>query len=561
MHYDVLDELANEDLLDLEFTFTKLPSINDMDITSTVLPVSQVYRNPVVSRLIQDHSREYEEIEVTLSSAMNSSSFQRRNVKAGVKGDSHSQPLLPGGFTLLNSFQNEQSEDQNNTTERELCSEAVLQLLNQTVVPSSLPCTFLSFLFFPLFSHSHIDTLESETTVDGIFPSFASDPIPSLTVQKLTSDLDEFASDYQLPATYRQESSLQTLFTDSLSFVNPEDLSMMANHIRFVESTSSSTPISVTNSVTNSATDSASSSVPVNGSLSVSSLIAPSREAQKQALASKRATAVHVADLPEEALQRRARECLAIKVKDDDFVTNVSNRGVKLSSGNRAWGIKDNSDMSNFRQLVPHLAQEFSFELDDFQKRSIVHLERGEDVYVCAHTSAGKTVVADYAISLCEQHQTKLIYTSPVKALSNQKYYDFRQKYSNVGVITGDVSINPEANTLIMTTEILQMMLYNGSDIIRDVEWVVFDEAHYLNDADRGVVWEETIILMPEHIKMIFLSATTPNVEEIADWIGRTKKRRVYIMETPHRPVPLEYRLLYNNKTTTVGEREVENDK
>ena len=375
------------------------------------------------------------------------------------------------------------------------------------------------------------------------------DPIPSLTVQKLTSDLVEFADDYQLPSTCKQESSLQTLFDNSLSFIRPEDLPAMIDSAQVMESTSSLSFASSTSSMANSM----SSSLSVDGDLSMTGLLAPTRSAQLQALASKRATKVSVADLPDEALQKRARECLEIKVKNDDFATNVSNRGMTLSSKDKIWGVVDNSDTSNFRHLVPHPAQEFSFELDDFQKRSIVHLERGEDVYVCAHTSAGKTVIADYAISLCEQHQTKLVYTSPVKALSNQKYYDFRQKYSNVGVITGDVSINPEASTLIMTTEILRTMLYNGSDTIRDVEWVVFDEAHYINDADRGVVWEEAIILMPEHIKMIFLSATTPNVKEIADWIGRTKKRKVYIMETSYRPVPLEYRLLYNGKVTTVG--------
>lgn len=103
-----------------------------------------------------------------------------------------------------------------------------------------------------------------------------------------------------------------------------------------------------------------------------------------------------------------------------------------------------------------------------------------------------------------------------------------------------------------MTTEILREMLYNGSDVIRDVEWVVFDEAHYINDSDRGVVWEESIILMPDHINMIFLSATTPNVQDIADWIGRTKQKKVFIMETQMRPVPLQYDLIYENKVTTV---------
>ena len=147
MRYDVLDELANEDLLDLEFTFTKPPSINDVDVASTILPSSQVYRDSAVSQIIGSHSAEYEEVNVVLGSAMNSSSFQRRNVKAGVTGDAHAQPLRPGGFTLMNSIQNEQDGNQDETVERELCSETVMQLLNQTILPSSLPCTFLATLF------------------------------------------------------------------------------------------------------------------------------------------------------------------------------------------------------------------------------------------------------------------------------------------------------------------------------------------------------------------------------------------------------------------------------
>ena len=248
----------------------------------------------------------------------------------------------------------------------------------------------------------------------------------------------------------------------------------------------------------------------------------------------------------------RAKQLLAAKsVRAPGFVSNVSNRGVKTSSGS-SWAVVDNCDMAQFSELVPHMAQEFPFELDDFQKRSIVHLERGESVFVCAHTSAGKTVVADYAISLCEKHMTRCIYTSPVKALSNQKYHDFKRKYADVGIITGDVSVNPAGSTLVMTTEILRQMLYAGSDIIRGVEWVVFDEAHYINDSDRGVVWEEAIILMPDHVGLIFLSATTPNVMDIADWIGRTKRKRVFIMETQVRPVPLRYDLLHNGKLTMV---------
>ena len=261
---------------------------------------------------------------------------------------------------------------------------------------------------------------------------------------------------------------------------------------------------------------------------------------------------VPISDLSGAKLASKIRQLLQIQTAEKSFVSNVSNRGIKVNNRESCWGIVDETDMTHFHEMVPHIAQNFPFELDAFQKRSIVHLERGESVYVCAHTSAGKTVVADYAISLCQQHMTKCIYTSPVKALSNQKYHDFKQKYEDVGIVTGDVSVNPTAGTLIMTTEILREILYNGSDVIRDVEWVVFDEAHYINDCDRGVVWEESIILMPDHVNMIFLSATTPNVYDIADWIGRTKQKKVYIMETQLRPVPLQYDLIYENKVTTV---------
>ena len=253
------------------------------------------------------------------------------------------------------------------------------------------------------------------------------------------------------------------------------------------------------------------------------------------------------------ALEKKAFDLMSLRVEQKkSFVQNIRNVGLSVNEG-KMYSEIDSRDMSNFHTLVPHLAQEFPFELDDFQKRSIVHLERGESVYVCAHTSAGKTVVADYAISLCLSHMTKCIYTSPVKALSNQKYHDFKLKYEDVGIITGDVSLNPTASVLVMTTEILREMLYNGSDIIRDIEWVVFDEAHYINNSDRGVVWEESIILLPDHVGLIFLSATTPNVKQIADWIGRSKHKKIWIMQTDFRPVPLEFDLIYQGKVTCVA--------
>ncbi|KAI5277808.1 hypothetical protein KEM52_004845, partial [Ascosphaera acerosa] len=138
---------------------------------------------------------------------------------------------------------------------------------------------------------------------------------------------------------------------------------------------------------------------------------------------------------------------------------------------------------------------------------------------------------------------TKAIYTSPIKALSNQKFRDFKHEFDDVGILTGDVQINPEASCLIMTTEILRSMLYRGADLIRDVEFVIFDEVHYVNDLERGVVWEEVIIMLPDHVNLILLSATVPNTYEFASWVGRTKKKDIYVISTPKRPVPLEHYL------------------
>lgn len=188
----------------------------------------------------------------------------------------------------------------------------------------------------------------------------------------------------------------------------------------------------------------------------------------------------------------------------------------------REWAqvVDVNEPFTNFHELVPELAHDFPFELDTFQKRAVYHLEKGECVFVAAHTSAGKTVVAEYAIALAAKHMTKAIYTSPIKALSNQKFRDFKGTFEEVGILTGDVQINPEASCLIMTTEILRSMLYRGADLIRDVEFVIFDEVHYVNDLERGVVWEEVIIMLPAHVTLILLSATVPNTKEFADWVG-----------------------------------------
>ncbi|KAK1443673.1 ATP-dependent RNA helicase ski2-like protein [Babesia gibsoni] len=184
-------------------------------------------------------------------------------------------------------------------------------------------------------------------------------------------------------------------------------------------------------------------------------------------------------------------------------------------------------------------ARSYPFVLDDFQKRSIECLERGESVLVCAHTSAGKTVVAEYAIAMGLRDKGRIIYTSPIKALSNQKYRNLCDDFVDVGLMTGDVTLNPDASVMVMTTEILRSMLYRGSEIVQEMKCVIFDEVHYMRDAERGVVWEETIILIPQKVHLVFLSATIPNHIEFAEWICRIKNMPCNVISTDYRPTPL----------------------
>ncbi|KAI3857454.1 hypothetical protein MKW92_033091 [Papaver armeniacum] len=222
-----------------------------------------------------------------------------------------------------------------------------------------------------------------------------------------------------------------------------------------------------------------------------------------------------------------------------------------------AWAVQGGSEQiaERFSELVPDMAIDFPFELDKFQKEAVYYLEKGESVFVAAHTSAGKTVVAEYAFALASKHCTRAVYTAPIKTISNQKYRDFSGKF-DVGLLTGDVSIRPEASCLIMTTEILRSMLYRGADIIRDIEWVIFDEVHYVNDVERGVVWEEVIIMLPKHVNIVLLSATVPNTVEFADWIGRTKQKKIRVTGTTKRPVPLEHCIFYSGELYSICESE-----
>lgn len=240
--------------------------------------------------------------------------------------------------------------------------------------------------------------------------------------------------------------------------------------------------------------------------------------------------------------------------QDDLF--SQAKQVVKDRKEQKQWAISagiENLD-EEYRRVVPHPAITFPFELDRFQKEAIIHLERNESVFVAAHTSAGKTVVAEYAFALASNHCSRAVYTSPIKTISNQKFRDFTDNGFDVGLLTGDVSIKPEASSLIMTTEILRSMLYRGANMIRDIEWVIFDEVHYINDIERGVVWEEVIIMLPETVSIVCLSATVPNVVEFADWIGRTKRKNIYITGTLKRPVPLEHYLYYEGKKHKVCE-------
>lgn len=185
-------------------------------------------------------------------------------------------------------------------------------------------------------------------------------------------------------------------------------------------------------------------------------------------------------------------------------------------------------------------ARTWPFKLDPFQSLSVASIEREESVLVSAHTSAGKTVVAEYAIAQCLKRNQRVIYTSPIKALSNQKYRDFDAIFGDVGLMTGDVTINPTASCLVMTTEILRSMLYRGSEIMREVAWVVFDEVHYMRDKTRGVVWEETIIMLPDKVRYVFLSATIPNAFQFAEWIAKIHHQPCHVVYTDFRPTPLQ---------------------
>ena len=199
----------------------------------------------------------------------------------------------------------------------------------------------------------------------------------------------------------------------------------------------------------------------------------------------------------------------------------------------------------------------YSFELSNFQKYAIKGIIEGDHVLVTAHTGSGKTLPAEFAIEYFTKNKKKVIYTSPIKALSNQKFHEFTKQFPDIsiGILTGDIKFNPEAEVIIMTTEILQNTLYQMQskedktinlhfkmDIENELGCVIFDEIHYINDADRGKVWEECILMLPKQIQMVMLSATIDKSEEFARWCeSRYNNKDVILASTNHRVVPLTH--------------------
>src|SRR3954466_14421708 len=191
----------------------------------------------------------------------------------------------------------------------------------------------------------------------------------------------------------------------------------------------------------------------------------------------------------------------------------------------------------------------YDFPLDDFQRRACQAIEEGRGVLVAAPTGSGKTVVGEFAIHLALSTGRKCFYTTPIKALSNQKYHDLVDRYgpSQVGLLTGDNSINGEAPVVVMTTEGLRNMLYAGSRPLLGLGFVVMDEVHYLADRARGAVWEEVTIHLPESVSVVSLAATVSNAEEFGEWLGTVRGETVTIVEE-RRPVPLYQHVLVGRK-------------
>jgi superfamily II RNA helicase len=201
------------------------------------------------------------------------------------------------------------------------------------------------------------------------------------------------------------------------------------------------------------------------------------------------------------------------------------------------------------------LAQKYPYELDNFQQHAVAAIHREENVLVTAKTGSGKTLVGEYQIAYSLRKGGRVFYTTPIKSLSNQKFHDLKEMFPSVGIVTGDIKFQPDAAIVVMTTECLRNMLYKkGTSTeslgltagmsLTGLDAVIFDEVHYINNRERGKVWEETMILLPPEVKLILLSATIDGAEAFAAWLGALKQRCMWLIPTTHRVVPLKHCVL-----------------
>ena len=211
---------------------------------------------------------------------------------------------------------------------------------------------------------------------------------------------------------------------------------------------------------------------------------------------------------------------------------------------------------------VVEYAIEYKFPLDIFQKHAIAAIDQGHNTLVCAKTGSGKTLVGEYMIAHALKQGKRVFYTTPIKSLSNQKFHDLKQMWptpGQVGIMTGDIKYCPDAQIIVMTTEILRNLLYKEGTItqhlgitsslsLQDLGAVVFDECHYINDRERGKVWEETMILLPPQVQLVLLSATLASPEKFASWLGEIKKVPVHLIQTTYRIVPLTHNVFYDGE-------------
>ena len=239
--------------------------------------------------------------------------------------------------------------------------------------------------------------------------------------------------------------------------------------------------------------------------------------------------------------------------------------------------IEDSLTESEDIELVKTIDDQFPYPLDNFQKHACFRTSKNENVLVTAHTGSGKSACGEHAILESIRLGKKAIYTSPIKSLSNQKFSEFTKKFGDkmsIGILTGDIKFNPDADCIIMTTEILRNLLYKKNslneifektltidiDINNDVHAIIFDEVHYINDKDRGKVWEECIILLPPKINLVMLSATIDRADEFAQWVQDVKGKTMNLIPTTHRVVPLRHYIytlakMPKNKTDKYGKK------